>query len=151
VITLDFPSFYPVLTYGDNRKLRREVYEAFTTRASDRGPDSGRWDNSQLMHDILSRRHEQAQLLGFNNYAELSLATKMADSVQEVVDFLERLADKAKPEAEQELAEVQDFAREQGGPDPLQAWDLGYYSEKLRQHRFNISPRMSGPGSPRTT
>jgi len=64
VITLDFPSFYPVLTYGDNRKLRREVYEAFTTRASDRGPDSGRWDNSQLMHDILSRRHEQGPAPG---------------------------------------------------------------------------------------
>ena len=148
VITLDFPSFYPVLTYGDNRKLRREVYEAFTTRASDRGPGAGRWDNSQLMHDILSRRHEQARLLGFNNYAELSLATKMADSVQEVIDFLERLANKAKPVAEQELAEVQAFAREQGGPDPLQAWDLGYYSEKLRQNRFNISPEDVRPWFP---
>ena len=150
VITLDLPSFYPVLTYADNPELRREVYEAFTTRASDRGPDAGSWDNSRLMHEILERRHEQARLLGFKNYAELSLATKMADSVDQVMEFLLRLADRAKPVAEQEFSEVRAFAREQGGPDTLQAWDLGYYSEKLRRHRFSISPEDLRPWFPVT-
>ena len=148
VITLDFPSFYPVLTYADNRELRREVYEAFTTRASDRGPDAGRWDNSQLMRGILERRHEQARLLGFSHYAELSLATKMAESGDQVMDFLLRLADRAKPVAESQYDELQTFAREQGGPDPLQAWDIGYYSERLRQHRFSISPEELRPWFP---
>lgn len=148
VITLDFPSFFPVLTYADNRELRREVYEAFTTRASDQGPDAGRWDNSDVMHEILRRRQEQASLLGFSNYAERSLATKMASSVQEVMDFLYQLARKARPVAERELSELQAFAREQGGPDPLEAWDIGYYSEKLRQQRYSISPEELRPWFP---
>ena len=148
VITLDFPSFFPVLTYADSRELRREVYEAFTTRASDQGPDGGRWDNSQLMHEILIRRQEQAQLLGFSNYAEYSLATKMAESVEQVMTFLYELADRARPMAAGELEDLQDFAREQGGPDPLQPWDLGYYGEKLRQARYDFSPEAVRPWFP---
>jgi len=148
VITLDFPSFYPVLTYADNRDLRREVYEAFVTRASDQGPDAGRWDNSPLMQEILTRRYEQSQLLGFNNYAERSLAKKMARSVSEVTDFLHNLARKTRPLAEKELAELQAFAREEHGAGELEAWDLGYYGEKLRQHRFDISAETLKPWFP---
>ncbi len=148
VITLDFPSFFPVMTYCDNRELRREVYEAFVTRASDVGPDAGKWDNTANMAEILKRRHAQARLLGFNNYAERSLATKMASSTDEVLDFLHQLADKSKPVAEQEVAELKAFARDEYGVDELQAWDIGYYSEKLRQKRYDISPETLRPWFP---
>jgi oligopeptidase A len=148
VITLDFPSFFPVLTYGDNRELRREVYEAFVTRASDVGPDGGQWDNTPIMAEILKRRHAQAKLLGFNNYAERSLATKMASNVDEVLEFLHELGAKAKPVAEQEVSELKAFAQEEHGVDDLQAWDIGYYSEKLRQKRYDISPETLRPWFP---
>ncbi len=148
VITLDFPSFFPVMTYGDNRDLRREVYEAFVTRASDMGPDAGTWDNTPVMAEILKRRHALAQLLGFDNYAERSLATKMARSTDEVLDFLNQLATKAKPQAEKEFSELQAFARDEYGVNDLQAWDVGYYSEKLRQQRYDISPETLRPWFP---
>ncbi|SFR65748.1 oligopeptidase A Metallo peptidase. MEROPS family M03A [Marinobacter daqiaonensis] len=148
VITLDFPSFYPVMTYCDNRELRREVYEAFVTRASDVGPDAGRWDNTPIMGEILKRRHAKAKLLGFSNFAERSLATKMASGVDEVLDFLHQLADKSKPVAEQEMAELKTFAKEEYGVDDLQAWDVGYYSEKLRQKRYDISSEVLRPWFP---
>lgn len=148
VITLDFPSFYPVMTYCDNRDLRREVYEAFVTRASDMGPDAGTWDNTPVMAEILKRRHAMAQLLGFNNYAERSLATKMARNVDEVLDFLNQLAAKSKPMAEREFAELQAFAKDTHGVDDLQAWDIGYYSEKLRHDRYDISPETLRPWFP---
>ena len=148
VITLDFPSFYPVMTYCDNRQLRREVYEAFVTRASDMGPDAGKWDNSQVMAEILKRRHALAQLLGFGNYGERSLATKMARNVEEVMDFLNELAAKSKPVAEQEVAELEAFVQEHYGVSELEAWDIGYYSEKLRQQRYDISPETLRPWFP---
>jgi len=148
VITLDFPSFFPVMTYGDNRELRREVYEAFVTRASDQGPDAGTWDNTPVMAEILKRRHAMAKLLGFDNYAELSLATKMARNVEEVLDFLNQLAAKSRPQAQKEFAELQAFAKEDHGVDELQAWDIGYYSEKLRQKRYDISPETLRPWFP---
>ncbi|MDL0432992.1 oligopeptidase A [Marinobacter sp. TBZ242] len=148
VITLDFPSFYPVMTYCDNRDLRREVYEAFVTRASDMGPDAGTWDNTPVMAEILKRRHAMAQLLGFNNYAERSLATKMARSVDEVLDFLNQLAAKSKPMAEREFADLKAFAKDIHGVEDLQAWDVGYFSEKLRQQRYDISPETLRPWFP---
>ena len=148
VITLDFPSFFPVMTYCDNRDLRREVYEAFVTRASDQGPDAGEWDNTPVMAEILKRRHALAQLLGFGNYAERSLATKMARSTDEVLDFLNQLAARSKPQAEKEFAELKAFAKDQYGVDDLQAWDIGYYSEKLRQDRYDISPETLRPWFP---
>lgn len=148
VITLDFPSFYPVMTYCDNRDLRREVYEAFVTRASDMGPDAGTWDNTPVMAEILKRRHAMAKLLGFNNYAERSLATKMARSVDEVLEFLNQLAAKSKPIAEREFAELKAFAKDTHGVDDLQAWDIGYYSEKLRHDRYDISPETLRPWFP---
>jgi oligopeptidase A len=148
VITLDFPSFYPVLTYCDNRELRREVYEAFVTRASDVGPDGGTWDNTPVMAEILKRRHTMANLLGFNNFAERSLAKKMARSVDEVLDFLNQLAEKSRPIAEREFGELKAFALDTHGMDDLQAWDIGYYSEKLRQQRYDISPEILRPYFP---
>jgi len=148
LINLEFPSYYPVLTYADNRALRRELYEAYTTRASEIGPNAGKWDNMPLMEEILKLRHEKAQLLGFANYAELSLATKMAGSTQEVMDFLNDLAARAKPKAEEELRELKEFAAKEFGATELEAWDVGYYSEKLRQSRYQVSQEDLRPYFP---
>ena len=138
-LTLDFPSYAAVMTYADDRALRREVYEAFVTRASDQGPGAGQWDNSALIDEILALRHELAQLLGFANYAEYSLATKMASSTDQVLDFLSDLARQSLPMAQQEFIELTEFARQIQGPDTLSAWDVGYYGEKLRQQRYALS------------
>src|SRR5690606_31648579 len=112
------------------------------------GPDGGTWDNTPVMAEILKRRHALAQLLGFNNYAERSLATKMARSVDEVLGFLNELASKSRPVAQQEVAELQAFARDNHGVAELEAWDIGYYSEKLRQQRYDISPETLRPWFP---
>lgn len=139
MITLQFPSYHAVMTYADNRELRREHYEAYSTRASDQGPHAGRWDNSEIMEKILALRHEKARLLGFNNYAELSLATKMAEKSDDVMHFLEDLADKSWRQARRDLAELREFARTYYGVNDLQVWDIGYYSEKMRQHDYQLS------------
>ncbi|WP_445372403.1 oligopeptidase A [Methylomonas sp. HW2-6] len=139
LINLQFPSYLAIMTYADNRDLRREHYEAFCTRASDQGPHAGRWDNSEIMEQILALRHEKAQLLGFDNYAEYSLATKMAKSTEDVVQFLEDLADKSWRQARRDLAELKEYAAQQHGLQDLQAWDIGYYSEKMRQHYYQLS------------
>ncbi|CAM3174345.1 oligopeptidase A [Ectopseudomonas mendocina] len=138
LITLEFPSYYAVMTYADDRALREEVYAAYCTRASDQGPNAGQNDNGPLMAEILDLRQELARLLGFANYSELSLASKMAESTDQVLSFLRDLAVRSKPFAEQDLAELQAFAAERGLND-LQSWDVGYYSEKLRQQRYSIS------------
>ena len=148
LLNLDFPSFFPVMTYCDNRELRKEVYTAFCTRASDQGPNAGEFDNSERINEILKLRHELAQLLDFNNFAEYSLATKMAESTDEVIHFLEDLANKSKPQAEKELAELKAFAKEEHGVDDLEAWDIGYYGEKLRQQRYAISQEELRPWFP---
>ena len=148
LLTLEFPSYYPVMTYADNRDLRYEMYRAYSTRASDQGPNAGEYDNSVLMDEILALRHEAAILLGFSNYAERSLAKKMAESPQQVLDFLNDLARRSKPQAEQEFAELETWARDKHGVDSLQAWDVAYYSEKLRQARYNISQEELKPYFP---
>jgi oligopeptidase A len=150
LLTLDFPSYMPVMTYADNRALRQEVYEAYSTRASDQGPHAGEFDNTEAMQQILALRHEQAQLLGFNNYAERSLARKMARSTSEVMGFLTDLAKRSHAQAERELDELLAFARESHGITDLQAWDIGYYAEKLRQQQHNISQEMLKPYFPET-
>ncbi|MCG7919973.1 MAG: oligopeptidase A [Candidatus Thiodiazotropha lotti] len=150
LLTLEFPSYFPVMTYADQRELRRELYEAYATRASDCGPHAGQWDNSEVMEQILALRHEQAQLLGYNNYAERSLARKMARSTEEVMSFLTDLAERSKAQAERELADLTQFARENYGINHLEAWDIGYYSEKLRQHRHAISQEELKPYFPET-
>ena len=148
VFTLDYPSWHPVMTYADNRELRAEMYTAYVTRASDQGPDAGNWDNTRIMEQITGLRHEATQLLGFNNYAERSLVTKMAESTDQVMAFLDDLAKRSKTAAEQELEEVQRFAHEHHGMDKLQAWDIPYYSEKLRNDRYAISQEELKPWFP---
>ena len=149
LLTLDFPSYHPVMTYADDRALRRELYEAYNTRASDQGPHDPKYDNSAIMEEILALRHELAQLLGFANYAERSLATKMAGSTDEVMHFLDDLADRSHPQAQRELDELREFAASLGHDD-LQPWDVPYYSEKLRQQRYSISQEEVKPYFPET-
>lgn len=148
VITLDFPSFHPVMTYAEKRELREEIYTAFVTRASDQGPNAGEWDNTPVMDEILELRYELAQLLGFNSYAEFSIETKMATSTDEVLGFLNDLADRSVAQARNEFAELQAYAKDEFGAEDLKAWDVGYYSEKLRQQRYAISQEELRPYFP---
>ncbi|MBP8223440.1 MAG: oligopeptidase A [Aeromonas sp.] len=148
LFTLDIPSYLPVMMYADNRELRAELYEAFTTRASDQGPNAGKWDNSAIMTELLTLRRELAQLLGFGSYAELSLATKMAEKTEQVVGFLTDLAAKSLPQGKAELEEIRTFAAEHHGQRELAAWDLPYYAEKLKQHKFSISDEQLRPYFP---
>ncbi len=147
LVTLDAPSFIAVMTHADNRALRAEVYEAFSTRASDTGPDEGRYDNSALMDEILALRHEAAQLLGFDNFAEQSLATKMADDAGQIETFLLDLAERSRDQAENELAELRELAYDDG-VKTLEAWDVGYYGEKLKHARYHISDEDLRPYFP---
>ncbi len=135
-ITLQMPSYLPVMQYADNRELREQLYRAYVTRASEFGPTE--LDNTALITDILKLRREAAHMLGFNSYAEVSLAAKMADTPSEVLHFLDELAARAKPYAEKDMAELRAFAREIGIED-LQAWDNAYVSEKLRVARYSFS------------
>ncbi len=138
-LTLDFPCFFAVMSHADDRALRSQMYEAWGTRASENGPHGGQWDNTAIMEEILALRHEKAQLLGYASYAELALQKRMARSTDEVVGFLEDLADRAQPRAKQELAELEAFAADTLGLDSLQPWDMMYAGEKLRQRRFRLS------------
>ncbi|WP_417499054.1 oligopeptidase A [Methylophaga sp.] len=148
VFTLDFPSYMPVMSYADNREFREEMYTAFATKASDQGPNAGQWDNTQVMADILKLRHRLANLLGFANHAERSLATKMAQSPEQVMDFLNDLAERSKPIAIKEFEELKAFAQETANMDELQAWDVTYFAEKLRQQRYSISQEELKPYFP---
>ncbi len=138
LISLEFPSYYAVMTYADDRALREELYTAYCTRASDQGPNAGQHDNGPVMVQILDLRQELARLLGFAHYSELSLASKMAESTEQVLSFLRDLGVRSKPFAAQDLVELKAFAAEQGLSD-LQSWDVGYFSEKLRQQRYSLS------------
>ncbi|MGH8041830.1 MAG: M3 family metallopeptidase [Rudaea sp.] len=148
LVTLQPPCVQAILTYADDRALRERVYTAYQTRASDQGPDADRFDNSTRIEQILALRHEAAQLLGFANAAEESLATKMAATPERVLDFLHGLVRRAKPVAERELAELREFARTQLGIGDLQAWDIGYAAEKLRQQKFELSEEELKPYFP---
>ncbi|PHM59418.1 oligopeptidase A [Xenorhabdus sp. KK7.4] len=148
LLTLNMPSYLPVMAYADNRELRQEMYYAYTTRASDQGPDAGKWDNNAIMAEMLALRHELAQLLGFASYAEKSLATKMAKNPQQVLDFLNDLANRAHGQGKKELEELTNFARSHYGVDKLEAWDVTYYSEKQKQHHFSIDDEQLRPYFP---
>jgi oligopeptidase A len=148
LLTLEFPSYFAVMSYADNRALREQMYEAYATRASEQGPNAGEFDNSPLMEQILALRHELAQLLGFENYAQRSLATKMAPSTDKVTGFLRDLADRSLGMAQEELDELTAFARDELGLSPLQPWDITHVSEKLRQHRYAISQEDLKPYFP---
>lgn len=149
LFTLDFPSYMPIMQYADNGELRKEFYKAYVTRASDEAPkENSAWDNSQVMLDILKYRTEKAKLLGFESYAHYSLAKKMAEDPKEVLDFLTDLADRTKDYAQQELEELKQFAYETANIKQLDAWDVAYYSEKLRQNKFDISQETLRPYFP---
>ncbi len=147
--TLHAPSYLPVLQYANHRPLRELMYHAFVTRASEFGkPD---WDNTPLILEILKLRRELARLLGFANYAEYSLTPKMAESPQQVLEFLTELATRAKPYAQRDLDEVSEFAHRELGLDKLESWDLAYASEKLRVARYAFSDQEVKQYFPETT
>jgi oligopeptidase A len=137
LFTLKAPSYMPVMQYADNRALREKMYRAYATRASEFG--DAKLDNSALMEEIVQLRGEEAVLLGFANYGELSLAAKMAESPQQVADFMRELAQRARPFAEKDLAELREFARAELNLSELHSWDIGYASEKLREQRYAFS------------
>ena len=138
-LTLDMPCYIAIITHVECRELRKEIYEAYTTRASDQKITDKKWDNADNMQQIVAKRQEKAKLLGFDNYAEYSLETKMAESVKQVLDFLYDLAQRSRPAALDEVAERQAYAESLGFEGELQAWDYAYYSEKLKQHKYQFS------------
>jgi oligopeptidase A len=143
LFTLDAPNYQAVLMHGDHQPLREEFYRAWVTRASDQGPDPEKWDNTELMSQILSLRRQLARLVGFDSYAEYSLASKMATSVAEVRTFLEDLALKSKPVAQREFDELEKFAERD-----LEPWDVAYFAEKLKRERFQLSEEALRPYFP---
>jgi oligopeptidase A len=141
--TLDAPNYQAVMMHAESEPLRREFYSAWVTRASDRSAQAERWDNSTFIAQILALRRELALLVGFQSYAEYSLATKMASSVAEVRAFLEQLATKARPIAQREYDELEGFAGR-----ALNAWDVGFYAERMKRERFDLSEEELRPYFP---
>ncbi len=148
LFTLDFPSYYPVMIYSDDRSLREELYTAYCTRASDQGPHAGKWDNSAIMDESLALKHEVALLLGFDCYTDKSLATKMAESSEQVMAFLHQLGEKSKAQAQADYNEVLEFAEKEYAATDLKSWDIGYYSEKLKEQKYAISDELLRPYFP---
>lgn len=148
LVTLEMPSVIPVLTYAVDRDLRRETYLAHVTRASDAGPNAAEFDNGPVMTSILDKRQAEAELLGFSNYAQVSLETKMADTPEGVLRFLRDLAEKAVPQAKREFEELTEFARSELGIAELQPWDVGYAGEKLKEQRYAVSQEELKPYFP---
>lgn len=148
LFTLDAPSFISVMTYSDIRKFRQEMYHAYTTRASNKGPNAGEFDNTQVMQEILEGRKQMASLLGYSNYAELSIANKMAETTDQVLEFLNDLVEKSKPQAEKEYTALKQFARKECDITNIEAWDVMYVSEKLKQKEYGISQEELKPYFP---
>jgi oligopeptidase A len=141
--TLDAPNYQAVMTHAEHEPLRREFYEGWVTRASDQSPTADRWNNTSLMAQILGVRHEIATLIGYPNYGEYSLATKMASSVSEVRGFLEQLARQSRSVAQREYDELTAFAGR-----PLNAWDVAFHAERLKRERFDLSEEALRPYFP---
>ena len=137
MFTLKAPSYMPVMQYASNRALREKMYRAYGTRASEFG--NSNWDNTSLMEEIVRLRGEEARLLGFNNFGQLSLASKMADSPQQVIEFMRELSKRARPFAEKDLNELRVFACAKLGIEDMQSWDVGFASENLREQRYAFS------------
>ncbi|MCK5889458.1 MAG: oligopeptidase A [Methylococcales bacterium] len=150
-ISLQIPSYIAVMTYADNRELRQEHYTAFVTRASDQNTEDSQWDNTQIMDDTLALRHELAQLLGFDSYADYSISTKMAETPDQVIRFLEDLAAKSSAQAHKDYADLIAFAKEHCGIADIKAWDVSYVSEKMRQHFYQLSQEEVKAYFPETT
>lgn len=139
LLTLDFPCYMPVMQYAENAELRREMYTAYCTRASAEQGNDPKWDNSEVMVEILNKRQQVARLLGYSSYSELSLAKKMANKPDDVLSFLNELAEKSLPFAKQDLQQVNNYAKEKHNVDSLNVWDIAYYSEKLKMDTFQFS------------
>lgn len=148
LFSLEYPSYNAVVSYAEDRALRQEMYRAFVTRASEVGPHAGEYDNTEIMNEMLKLRHEKAQLLGFQNYAELSLVTKMADNTATVLTFLNDLLDRARHQAEQEGQALQDFAKNHGMSFNIEPWDVSYLSNQKKQALFNLSDESLRPYFP---
>ena len=148
ILTLDFPCYLPVMQYASDHQLRRQMYEAYVTRASDRGPGNHEFNNSISMEQILTLRTKKAKLLGFDSYAHFSLARKMAKSPGEVLTFLFELIRKSYPVAKTEYQELTEFAKDHFQVTTLNAWDVAYFSEKLRKYKFDISQEQLKPYFP---
>ena len=148
LFTLEIPSYLAIMSYADSDSLRKEMYRAYSTRASDQGSSTGKFDNSQVMLDILKCRLELAKLLDFNNYAEESLATKMVTKTHDVLAFLHQLVEASKGKAHEEYDQLCKFATAECGINNVQAHDIAYLSEKLRQTRYDISQEQLRPYFP---
>lgn len=146
--TLQAPSYIPFMRYSERSDLRRQMYEAFVTRASDQGPQADRWDNTTLMTQILGLRQELASLLGYSNYAEYALVDRMASSVAEVEDFLIDLISRARPHAQRELQALEDFAGRSTGDNVVAPWDIAYHSEKFREATYHFDQEELRPYFP---
>ena len=146
--TLHAPSYLPFMKYSDCRELRAQMYRAYVCRASDCGPDAGHWDNTALIKQLVSLRQESAALLGYADYAGYALVDRMAVSVAEVESFLTDLSERARPFAEQELGQLEQFAKSEFGVGQLAPWDLPYYSEKLRTTTCGFDPEAVRPFFP---
>lgn len=148
VFTLDYPSYSTAIKFLRNRDIRRKLYEAYATRASDCGPNAGKWDNTEVIENILKIRHEIAELVGFPNFAIYSLAPKMAKTPDDVLRFLHDLLHRSKPIAAAEFKEVEDFAKKLDQLEKLEVWDLPYYSEKLQESKFDFTQEDCRPYFP---
>ncbi len=148
LLTLEIPCYIAVMTYAEDRELRSEVYRANSTRASDQQPEHPQWDNAPIVAETLALRHEMSRLLDFDNYAEYSVVQKMADDPTQVMDFLSQLSEVSFDKAKKELQELSDFASKMDNVKQLQPWDVAYYSEKLRQQKYNISQEALRPWFP---
>ncbi len=148
LVTLEMPSYAAIMDHADDRELRREVHEAYVTRASERGPHANSFDNTEIMIETLTLRHEKAQLLGYSNHAELSVAKKMTNDPGEIEGFLENLLEKALPKAHEDLEELSGFAREKFGIGEIRPWDTRFLSEQLRQETYAISEEELRPYFP---
>lgn len=150
LITLDFPSYYPVMQYAEDAKLREDLYFAYVTRASDQCVSSPELDNSENMKHILESRRQKAELLGFKSYAHYSLSRKMARSPEEVMSFLNDLCDRSRPVARAEFDELKKFVEDRYNITTLNSWDIAFYSEKLREFKFSFSQEQLKPYFPVT-
>jgi oligopeptidase A len=148
---LDIPSYLAIMKFADSARIRETVYFAYATRASKNSPDKTVFDNEPIIDEILALRHEKAELLGYQNYAEFALVTKMANSVDQICNFLNDIATHAKPKAKKELAELTEFVKTTFDIDKLNPWDYSYYSEKLKQHQYALDNEKIKPYFPAET
>ncbi|OGT38900.1 MAG: oligopeptidase A [Gammaproteobacteria bacterium RIFCSPHIGHO2_12_FULL_38_14] len=148
VITLDYPAYSAVIKYVKDRTVRKILYEAFATRASDQGPHAFKWDNTPIINDILKVRYDIAKLLGFKNYADYALVPRMAKTTDEVMNFLNDLAVKSKPFAQKEYQTIIEFAQQEDHITDFAVWDLFYYSEKMHEKYFHFTQEELRPYFP---